>query len=364
VAFRFLAAEQHPDHDTIANFRRQHLEALAELFVQGLALCREAGLVKAGTVALDGTKIAANASRRRTMSAEKLQQRESELAKKVAELIRQAEATDQAEDAQYGKDNRGDDVPAELADRAARLARIRAAKARLEEEAKQQAAAAEREREAQKQSGKPRTEAQKKRWARARQGIGNGAINLTDMDSKIMKDGNRGGFVQGYNAQAAVLDNQVIVAADVTPEAADKRQLVPMAEQIGKGLGSAPTALVADTGYWSEEAITDTRLEGIELLVPPDASRPGEELKVNAPGSETANRMREKLRSDSGAAMYKLRKQTIEPVFGQIKEGRGLRRFLMRGLGAAKAEWRLMCLGHNLLKLFRERRRVALAAAI
>jgi transposase len=364
VAFRFLASDQHPDHDTIANFRRHHREALGELFVQVLALCREAGLVKAGTVALDGTKMAANANRRKTMSAEKLQEVESKLAKRVAELLEQAETTDAAEDAQYGKGNRGDDVPAELADRQTRLARIREAQQRLKAEAQARAAQAAREQQEQKKSGKPATEAQRKRYARARKRLQEGSINLTDPESKVMKDGNRGGYVQGYNAQAAVLDNQLIVAADVTNEEADKRQLAPMAVQIEASLGTPPTALLADTGYWSEEAITDPRVAGMELFVPPDRSRPDGELKRNAPRSETAKRMREKLRMDEGAAIYKLRQQTVEPVFGQIKEARGLRRFLMRGLNAAKAEWRLICAGHNLLKLYRHERRQALAGAV
>jgi transposase len=357
VAFRYLAANQHPDHDTIANFRHEQLQRLGELFAQGLELCREAGLVKVGRVMLDGTKIAANASRRKSMKQEKLQQQEEELERKVAELLAEAEAADAAEDAQYGKGQRGDELPAELADRQQRLQRIREAKARLEERNQQRAKEAEQEREQQKASGERASGAQKKRWQRARAAAAEaqGRINLTDLESQLMKDGNRGGFVQGYNAQAAVLENQIIVAVEVTDEAADKQQLVPMTGIVKQGLGGAPTAVLADTGYFSEEAITDKNLEGIELLVPPDRGKPGEELKPNAPRGEAAQKMRDKLQSEEGAAVYRLRQQTIEPVFGQIKEVRGFRRFLFRGLVKVRAEWKLIGLTHNVLKLFRHR---------
>ena len=357
VAFRYLAADQHPDHDTIASFRREHLERLGELFGQGLELCREAGLVKVGRVMLDGTKMAANASRRKSMGQEKLERQEGELERKVKELLAEAEAMDAAEDAQYGKGKRGDELPAELADREKRLKRIRKAKEQLQERLQERAAEAQREQEQQKASGEAASVAQKKRWSRARkaEAENQGTINLTDAESQIMKDGNRGGYVQGYNAQAAVTENQVIVALDVTDDAADKRQLVPMAVKVSEGLGSTPMALLADSGYYSEEAITHPSLEGIELLVPPDRGKPGEPLKANAPRGETAAMMRAKLGSAEGAATYGLRKQTIEPVFGQIKEARGFRRFWFRGLQRVRAEWKLIALTHNLLKLFRHR---------
>jgi transposase len=357
VAFRYLAADQHPDHDTIANFRRAHLEELGGLFTQVLELCREAGLLKVGRVMLDGTKMGADASRRKTMKQEKLEQQEAELKRKVEELLREAEAVDAAEDAQYGKGRRGDELPAELADPQRRLERIREAKARLEERNRQRAKEAEEDKKHQKASGEPASAAQKKRWQRARQAAAEalGTINLTDMESQLMKDGNRGGYVQGYNAQAAVLDNQVIVALEVTAEAADKQQLVPMAGKVQEGLGGLPTAILADSGYFSEEAVTDPSLQGIELLVPPDRSKPGEELKPNAPRGEAAQKMREKLQTEEARSVYRLRGQTIEPVFGQIKAARGLRRFLFRGLERVRAEWRLIGLTHNLLKLFRYR---------
>ncbi len=362
VAFRYLAADQHPDHDTIASFRREHLERLSQLFVQGLQMCREAGLVKMGRVMLDGTKVAANASRRKTADWEQLGRQERGLQEQVAALLGQAEQTDAAEDARWGKGKRGDELPAELASSQQRLQRIREAKARLQQRAQQRAEEAEREREQQKATREPASAAQKKRWSRARAAAEEtrGQINLTDPESQLMKDGHRGGFVQGYNAQAAVLENQIIVALDVTDQAADKQQLVPMTAKVKEGLGGQPPSLIADAGYWSEDAIGDEHLKNIELLIPPDRSRPGEAPKRNAPHSDAAERMREKLRSEAGAQRYQLRQQTIEPVFGQIKEARGLRRFGFRGLARVKAEWSLICLTHNLLKLFRHRARLRL----
>jgi transposase len=366
VAFRYLAANEHPDHDTIANFRRMHLTELGELFTQGLELCREAGLVKAGRVMLDGTKIAANASRRKNMTHEQLSKREEALQQKVAEMLREAETTDGAEDQRYGKGKRGDELPKELSDPQKRLKRIQEAKTRLEERLKRTAEEAERERAEQKASGEAQTNAQKKRFYRARKAAAEqqGTINLTDAESRLMVNGNVGGYVQAYNAQAAVLENQVIVAAEVTNEAADKQQLVPMTAKIIEGLGCAPTTVMADSGYFSEPAVGDESLKGIETLVPPDRCKPGEELKEKSPRGEQAMKMREKLARTDVAAEYGLRKQTIEPVFGQIKEARGFRRFLMRGAEAVRTEWRLMALTHNLLKLYRHRMQANVAVAL
>jgi transposase len=361
VAFRYLAADQHPDHDTIAHFRQEHLPRLSELFVQGLKLCREAGLMQVGMVILDGTKIAANANRGKTLDHEKLQRREAELEQKVAELLAAAEATDAAEDALYGKGRRGDELPAELATQEQRLKRIREAKARLEQERKEKAEEARREQEEHKAKGQPASATQRKRWNRARKAEEQsaGSINLTDGDSRIMKGGNGGGYVQGYNCQAAVLENQIIVAQEVTDQAADKQQLAPMAKKIEEALGSKPPMLLADSGYWSEESIEDERLQGIDLYVPPDGGKPGAAPKPNAPHSEQAQKMREKLARKEGAEVYRLRQQTVEPVFGQVKQVRGFRRFLLRGLKQVNGEYGLICLTHNLLKLYRHRRRKA-----
>ena len=353
VAFRYLSADQHPDHDTIASFRQRHWEALAQLFGEVLKLCREAGLVKIGKVALDGTKMAANASRRKSLNYREAEQREAQLEQKVRELLEQAAQVDAEEDARFGKGERGEyALPQHLATAEQQLARIREAKAVLEQAARERAEQARREREQQRAAGKPASEAQKKRWQRAHRPVeeSSAQYNTTDPESQLMKAG--GGFVQAYNSQAVVLENQVVVACEVTTEAADKQQLVPMAAQAAASLGQMPPALLADTGYWSEEAIRHATLATTDLYVSPD-SRPGQPQKKNAPASATAQQMREKLQSAAGKATYRLRQQTVEPVFGQIKQARGFRRFLFRGLVKVRAEWALICLTHNLLKLYR-----------
>jgi len=367
VAFRYLAADQHPDHSTIADFRQEHLANLAQLFVQVLKLCQQAGLVKLGHVALDGTKVKANASKHKAMSYERMGETEKKLEAEVQALLAEAARIDAEEDGKYGKGKRGDELPKEWARRESRLAKIREAKAALEgearEAAKQKQAEVEarlRERERQEEErgrklggrppqapdpeqAKPESKAQR---------------NFTDPDSRIMKDGATKEFVQGYNAQAAVDSQaQVIVAASVTQETNDKRQLVPMLEEVEVMTGRKPEQTTADAGYFSEQSVTNPKLEGIDLLVAPDRQKHAEEVPAatGPPPPETgaAERMREKLRSAEGRAVYKMRKAVVEPVFGQIKEARGFRRFLLRGLEKVRAEWKLICATHNLLKLFR-----------
>jgi len=368
VAFRFLAADQHPDHDTIASFRQQHLEALADLFTQALQMCQKAGLVKLGHVAIDGTKLKANASKHKAMSYGRMDEAEHKLQQQVEELLRQAEEADAAEDAQYGKGCRGDELPQELKRRESRLQKIREAKAALEVEAKQKAAerkaAAEaklverrrKEAETGRKTGgrapwvpdpeqaKPEAEAQR---------------NFTDPDSRIMPDGaNRGSFVQGYKAQAAVDSQaQVIVAAEVVQATNDKQQLAPMVEQVEANLGQKPATVSADSGYWSEANVTDERVQGVELYVATGRQRHGEPIKPvgeSPPENVSAQQqMAAKLRAGAGQAVYKMRKAIVEPVFGQIKQARGVRRFQLRGLANVQAEWRLICLTHNVLKLYR-----------
>jgi transposase len=353
VPFRVLSADQHPDHDVLADFRRRHLPALADLFLQVLRLCQEAGLVKLGHVALDGTKVKAAASKHKAMSYERMCRTEDELTREVAELLREAEQTDQDEDRLYGK-RRGDELPAELARRESRLKKIREAKAALEAEAREQAEEkaadarrrlAERE-EKEKERGrkfggrppaipdpekaKPRPQAQR---------------NFTDPDSRIMVDGATKSFVQAYNAHAAVDEHsQIIVAASLTQEANDKQQFLPLLAQIEDNLGALPERVSADSGFFSETNLQDPHLTGVTCYVPPERS-------VKEP--PVAQAMRERLAGEEGRAVYAKRKATVEPVFGQIKEGRGFRRFSFRGLGPVEAEWQLVCLTHNLLKLFR-----------
>jgi hypothetical protein len=334
--------------------------------VQVLKLCQQAGLVKLGHVALDGTKVKANASKHKAMSYERLGETEKRLEAEVQGLLAEAARIDAEEDGKYGKGKRGDELPEELARRESRLGKIREAKAALEEEAREAAKQKQaevkarlRERERQEEErgrkfgGRPPQAAdpeQAKPEPKAQR-------NFTDPDSRIMKDGATKEFVQGYNAQAAVDSQaQVIVAASVTQEANDKKQLVPMLEQVEVMTGSKPEQATADAGYFSGPSVTDPKLEGINLLVAPDRQKHGEEVpgatEPPPPEAGLAERMREKLRTVEGRAVYKMRKAVVEPVFGQIKEARGFRKFLLRGLEKVQAEWKLICATHNLLKLF------------
>jgi len=369
VAYRVLAADQHPDHASIAEFRKRHLAALAELFVQVLRLCQAAGLVKLGHVALDGTKVKANASKHKAMSYGRMEGAEQKLEQEVKSLLEQAQAVDAAEDTRYGKGQRGDELPAELARRESRLRKIREAKAALEQEAQaqaQQAAAAAQTKIAARQRSEAETgqkakgrtptvpdPAQARPEAKAQR-------NFTDPDSRIMKDGATKAFEQAYNAQVAVdREAQIIVAAAVTQEANDKQQLVPMLLAVQDNLGQLPERASADTGFFSEANLTAKALEGVALYVPPDQQRhptPVEGVNGSAAAEGTVReQMRHKLQTPEGQAVYKLRKAIVEPVFGQIKEVRGFRRFSFRGLAQVAAEWALVCLTHKLLKLFRAR---------
>jgi len=366
VAFRYLAADQHPDHDTIADFRKEHLANLAQLFVQGLKLCQQAGLVKLGHVALDGTKVKANASKHKAMSYARMEETEKRLQAEVAALLAEAARVDAEEDAKYGKGKRGDELPQELARRESRLKKIREAKAALEAEAREAAQQKQREVEARlKERDQQEEERGRKFGGRPPQAPDPAQAkpepkaqrNFTDPDSRIMKDGATKEFVQAYNAQAAVDSHaQVVVAAAVTQAENDKQELVPMLQQVSVLTDCTPQQATADNGYFSEANVTDPRLEGIDLLVAPERQKHGKEGPVATgpppAGAGVAELMRHKLRTPAGRAIYKMRKAVVEPVFGQIKEGRGFRRFLLRGLGKVEAEWKLICATHNLLKLF------------
>jgi transposase len=357
VPFRVLAADQHPDHATIAEFRRRHLEALARLFVQILQLCEKAGLVRLGHVALDGTKMRANASKHKAMSYGRMEEKARELEAQVADLMAAAEAADQAEDAQHGS-LRGDELPEELRFRKQRLEKIREAMAALEAEAEAAAQKLREEKQAKAQAqGKesvPESEpAQAARPAEKAQ------KNFTDADSRIMRDGATKSFEQSYNSQAAVDSQaQVIVAAQVTQQANDKQQVKPLVELMKVNLGGrTPEELSADTGYYSEENVAYLEGQQIEPYIPPSRLKPGaspeEPLEPIPDTAPTQERMAGKLRTAAGRKVYSKRKETVEPVFGQIKEARGIRRFLLRSLGSVQAEWSLICATHNLLKLFR-----------
>lgn len=333
VGFRVLGAGNYPDHDTIAEFRRRHIEALSRLFVQVLKLCRKAGLVKLGYVAIDGTKMKANASKHKAMSYGRMEEREKELEKKVEGLLKEAEAVDGAEDKKYGKGKRGDELPEELRFHKKRLEKIREAKAALEKEAKERG------------EEKPGAKTQR---------------NFTDPESRILKESGKNAFIQGYNAQAAAdSDYNIIVGADVTQECVDKGQIKPMIEQVKENTGKNPKEASADAGYYSEDNVKQLEAKGVEAYIAPEKIKHAEwsqsaTARGRIPKSlGVKERMRRKLRTKKGKKAYSKRMETVEPVFGEIKQARGIRQFLLRGLEKVRCEWRLICLTHNLLKLFR-----------
>jgi transposase len=341
IAFRVLAANNTPDFRTISDFRKDHLKALAGLFLQVLKLCRKAGMVKLGHVAIDGTKIKANASKHKAMSYKRMQEEEARLKKEVADLLNQAKATDEEEDQRYGKSKRGDELPKELAFRESRLKKIREAKSALEAEAR---LAAEKEHAEDAEERRPTDKAQR---------------NFTDPESRIMPAPGGKHFIQAYNAQAAVDSaNQVIVAAEITNRPTDRGQAEPMMAVVKGNLGQLPRRMSADAGYFSSDAVTNLTALGIDVYLPPDkighrfALPPAPRGRIpNA--LSIADRMRRKLRTKKGKEYYGLRKELPEPVFGQIKEARGFDHFLLRGSDKVSSEWKVICTGHNLLKLFR-----------
>jgi len=356
IAFRVLTANQSPDHDTIAEFRRRHLKVLAALFIQVLHLCQKAGIVKLGHVALDGTKVKANASKHKAMSYVRMQKSAAELEAEVKRLLGEAEATDQAEDKRFGKGVRGDELPEELRFKESRLAKIKEAKEALEREARERA---EHERREQEEKRKDRNPRGRPPQPPSEEPDPKAQRNFTDPDSRIMKDGATKAFVQAYNCQVAVdSQSQVIVSTQVTQEANDKRQLKPVVEQIKANLDEKPKQVSADSGYYSEENLEYLTEEEIDAYVAPGRLK-HTDGKVPAPrgripqGATTKDRMARKLGTVKGRKTYGQRKEIVEPVFGQIKQVRGFRQFLLRGLEKVSAEWDLVCLSHNLLKLFR-----------
>ena len=353
-----LAGNQVPDHVTIARFRVRHQQALAGVLVQSLRLCAAAGMVRLGLVALDGTKVAANAADKANRTLDKLQA-------EVAQILQEAAETDQAEDRQHGA-LRGDELPAELASPTGRLARLLQAKCRLEAEAAErqrryQQRVAELAAAARAKGKQPRTHIK----PRPRDEAPNprAVANTTDPDSRFLHT--RNGTVQGYNAQAVVTEDQVVVAAALTREANDLQQLAPMVAAVDQALAAAeipdrPGTLLADSGYWSIANLT-TVAEAPELLIWPAATgRTGKPRKDGKPSASRSDGLRvamfAKLANEQGKACYAKRKQTVEPVFGQLKQQQSARRFTRRGLAACEAEWKLLCGAHNLLKLWRHTR--------
>jgi transposase len=401
VAFRVLAGDTHPYFTTINQFRLNYHEALARLFLQGLKLCQKAGLVKLGHVSLDGSKIQANASKHKAMSYERMEKEEARLKAEIEAMLRGADEIDREEDERYGREQDAQDLPEELRLREKRLARIKEAKVALEKEAAKARAEALRE-QAKRQREKAADESvdpvERKRSAtraekseeKARalddrdgeddppvsgsptsddlphhrvQTTPDGAPaakaqrNFTDADSRIMKKG--GDFLQGYNAQiVADAESQVIVAESLTNQAPDQEHLVPMIDRAIENCEEAPKLLSADSGYFSKDNVDACEQRGINPYIAVarknDAGPSGEnDTKAQTAAQEAKQRMREKLQSDAGKAIYARRKVIVEPPFGQIKETRGFRRFSLRGLTKARSEWTLVCLTHNLLKLFR-----------
>lgn len=398
VATRFIVGDQHPFFTRVAAFRRDHLAAFGRLFVQAVQLCSRAGLVKLGHVSLDGTKIKANASKHRAMSYDRMKKDEQRLKDEIAALLARAEAADADEDARFGVDEDEVDIPVELRHRESRLARIREAKAALETEARSARAEALREQEASNQNLAATHTDPAKRKAAATNATKRAAAakaledkgredeppddpgapalplhrppvgpsgtpkdraqrNFTDPESRIMVDGT-GAFVQAYNAQAAVEEgSQIIVATGVSNQPPDVEYLVPVMAKVETVVGRRPTAMTADAGYWSPENAQWCEDQGIDAYISVNRQRHGPPPPATeSPPSEAESpkaKMAAKLNTKGGREMYRKRKTTPEPVFGQIKEARGFRRFLLRGLESVRCEWDLICATHNLLKLFR-----------
>lgn len=339
VAFRVLAAGNEPDFRTISEFRRIHLKALEGLFVQVLRLAMKLGAMQLGRVAIDGSKVKANASKHKAMSYRRMEEEEKRLKAEVRRLLVEAEQTDKEEDKRYGRTRRGDELPAELERREQRLKRIAEAKRDLEERAR---AEAEEKQQPEAKQAKPKPKDQH---------------NFTDPESRIMKAGD--GFVQAYNAQIAVEpERQLIVGQTVTQQANDKKQLLPMIERVKQQSGQKVSEVLVDSGYCSEENLRAAAKRKVDIYaatgkqkhnqVPPPSPR------GRIPALATlVDRMRRKLMTQSGRTIYALRKTIVEPVFGQIKQAQGFRHFMLRGHHKVQGEWALVCTSHNLLKLYR-----------
>jgi transposase len=372
LAFRAIVGKDRPDFRTISDFRKIHTAALRPLFLEVLRVAGELGMVKLGNLSTDGTKMGANASRHKAMSYGSMDKETERLKAEIEQLLKEAEQLDAEQDAALGS-RRGDELPAELKRREDRLAKIREAKARLEAEARAEAEA--------EQCRRDEEQAQREAEGRKRRGKGPAPIdptpkekaqtNFTDSEAKIMKQSNKG-FDYSYNAQAVVDGaNQIIVAAEVTRATNDKQQAVPMAQATLNNLNTAgikrpmapdgtPTPIpnTADTGYFSAKAVEGLEKLGMDPYVAVErpkhhAASVASGATAPAPEASVKEKMQHKLRSAAGKALYAARKHIVEPVFGQIKSARGIRRFLLRGLEKVSAEWNLICLTHNLLKIWR-----------
>lgn len=344
IPFKVLAAGNEPDFRTISDFRKIHIGVLQNLFEQVLAMALECGAIQLGRVSLDGTKVKANASKHKAMSYGRMKEKQPQLKEEVKQLLERAEAADQQEDGQYGT-QRGDELPEELQRRETRLAKIKAAKKVIEQRARDKAS----------EEGKSAEESKRTKPEDKDQ------YNFTDPESRIMKGAD--GFVQGYNAQAAVEPALLLIVGQTVTEASnDKKQLMPMVELIEQQSGQRPEAILADNGYCSEENLEHLEAAGqpdrkIEGFIATGKQKHGEHRlpAKRGPlpqGATKVDRMKRKLQTKVGKAVYAARKCVVEPVFGQIKQARGFRQFLLRGKKKVKGEWALLCLTHNLLRLY------------
>lgn len=395
VAMRVISGGSSPHFTTVNNFRLGHRQELARLFVQVFRLCQKAGLVRLGHVSFDGSKVAANASKHRAMSYQHMGETERKIEAEVEKLLQRAEEVDREEDARWGSDDGAEDLPQELKRRHQRLARIREAKAELEREAAESRAAQLRQlaegqqkkandeqedpverRRAATRAEKSRRQAQEldpqPKGAQAEQpsaqeeplpthrvGTTPGGKpdsraqrNFTDPDSCIMR--RDGGYLQGYNAQIAVDgDYQVIVAQALTNHAPDQSHLIAMVERVKVTCGQLPEVATADAGYFTPENVRYCEEQGLEALIAVGREHGRGEKVGGTQADEIAKRMRAKLDSSEGRALYRRRKAIVEPTFGQIREARGFRRFLLRGLSKVRDEWAIVCTAHNMVKLYR-----------
>ena len=360
LTFRVIVGDDIPDFRTISDFRKLHLKELSDLFLQVLRLCQEAGLVRLGPIALDGTKIKANASRHKAMSYGRMKEEEKRLQGEIRELLAQAEAADEQEDRDQGRDRRGEELPEELARRESRLQRIRKAKQALEAQAK---AVAEQTRREQEALGAERKDAPAQSGGRAQEVSEvppeKKQYNFTDPESKIMKASNKG-WDQCGNAQAAVDGHQqIIVACAVTDQPNDKQQFAPMLTQAQENVGPQHKIqrASADSGYYSETNVQYAESQGIDAYLATERLKHTDRVAKCPRGRRAKDltvkeKMARKLRTKKGRQRYSRRKCIVEPVFGQIQRARGFVQFSLRGLTKMRGEWSLVCLTHNLLKLF------------
>lgn len=366
ISFKVIVGDDVPDFRTISDFRKLYLKELQQLFVQVLQLCQQAGLVKLGHIALDGTKVKANASRHKAMSYGRMLTEEKRLEEEIKHLLDKAQMIDDREDNEYGADRRGDELPEELGRRSSRLKRIREAKKVLEAKAKAAAQQAEQQRKQEDSANAGKPKRGRKRKAVSDIPAANKQYNFTDPESGIMKANNKG-WDQCGNAQAAVdSKEQIIVACDVTGESNDRQQFEPMLEQAQDNIGNDKRikSASADNGYYSESNVNFAENRNIDAYIATKRDKHNEAASKAPRGRmpkdlTVLEKMARKLRTRKGREIYSKRKSIVEPVFGQIKRARGFVQFSLRGLEKMRGEWAIVCLTHNLLKLFRAQYAIA-----